>query len=137
MPFTNSKIIADLNSQVDRSIHDAPVYDPDQPHAPTVTPRGTVSHEVGTTLGKEYAVETLNLTPLNLPNPLTKSDFSDHGFDDIMEGSNGNWYILEYKGGSADMDPGTNTRPPQMTSAWVRHVIQRIRDKGPEWDFHC
>ncbi|HUP12271.1 MAG TPA: hypothetical protein VM187_08675, partial [Niastella sp.] len=135
VPFSNSQFIADLNAQVDRSIHDAPVFDPDQAHSPTVTPRGNVSHEVGTTLGKEFAVESLNLTPLNLPNPLTKTDFSDHGFDDIMADGNGNWYIMEYKGGSSDMDPGTSTRPPQMTSAWVRHVIQRIRDKGPEWNF--
>ncbi len=135
VPFTNSKFIQDLNAQVDRSIHDAPVFDPDQAHAPGVTPRGAVSTDVGTTLGKEFAVETLKLTPLDLPNPLTKSDFSDHGFDDIMADANGNWYIMEYKGGQADMDPGTGTRPPQMSSAWVRNVIQRIRNKGPEWDF--
>jgi hypothetical protein len=135
VPFTNSKFIADLNSQVDRSIHSAPVFDPDAGHAPGVTPRGVVSTEVGTTHGKEFAVETLNLIPLDLPNPLTKSDFSDHGFDDIMADANGNWYIMEYKGGQSDMDPGTSTRPPQMSSAWVRHVIQRIRNKGPEWNF--
>ncbi len=136
VPFSNSEFIDDLNSKVDKSVEDAPVYHSDDPNRPTVTPRAKASTEIGITQGRSYAVDTLGLTPLDLPNPLTKADFSDTGYDDIMMDKDGNYVILEYKGGlTGEMDPGTATRPPQMSDAWVRDVIRRMRAKGPEWDF--
>ncbi len=135
LPSTNSEFINDLNGKVDQSIHEADIFDPDQAIPPGVKPRNVMAADIGVTLGREFAIENLKLEPMDLPNPLTKSDFSDTGFDDIMADANGNWYIIEFKGGKSEMDPGTATRPPQMSSGWVRHVIQRIRDKGPQWNF--
>jgi hypothetical protein len=50
-----------------------------------------------------------------------------HGFDDALEGSDGNWWIVEYKGGE-----GKRT-PEQMEVAWVRKNIQILQDEGNQW----
>jgi hypothetical protein len=135
LPGANSQFISDLNKKVDASVYNADVYDPDQAIAPGVKSRSSMAAEIGMVEGARFAVDELGLTPLNLPNPFTKSDFSDTGFDDIMADAAGNWYILEYKGGDSTMNPASGQNPAQMTSAWVRYVIGRIRQKGSQWDF--
>ena len=133
LPSSKSAFINELNKKVDASIQHADVFDPDQAIEPEVERRSIAAEKIGAFHGAEYAVNTLGLTPLDLPNPFTKANFSDTGFDDIMEDSAGNWYIVEYKGGDSEINPGTARRPPQMSSAWVGYVLARVRREKPAW----
>ena len=52
------------------------------------------------------------------------------GFDDVRIDAQGNYWIVEYKGGRGHLDPGTATRPPQMDPLWVAQRIRWLREDG-------
>ena len=49
-----------------------------------------------------------------------------HGkkFDDVMKDSNGNYYVIEYKGGDSGLDPG------QMQDKWVTEGMNELDRLG-------
>ena len=91
------------------------------------------AHDVGTSFGRSYAESTLGLRDMNWVNPFEfrRSRFGQ-GFDDVMEDSAGNVWIVEYKGGTAGLEGD------QMSLRWVTTRIARYRGKeggelGKEW----
>jgi hypothetical protein len=60
-------------------------------------------------------------------NPFEFNGRYGQGIDDVFVDGSGRFWIVEYKGGSARLAPG------QMSEAWVRRNIDRLRDAG--YDF--
>jgi hypothetical protein len=89
--------------------------------------RARRAHDIGVEHGKAAAMSDLKLAPTNFDNPIKQGAFGQ-GFDDIMHsGSNlqfGEVYIVEYKGGLAQLAEG------QMSEAWVVGNINRLRLEG-------
>jgi hypothetical protein len=84
------------------------------------------SHDLGVKHGRAEA-EKQELVGVGFDNPIKGGKFGQ-GFDDIMvhggDLDNGLVYIVEYKGGSADLAPG------QMSLAWVLGNIRRLHLEG-------
>jgi hypothetical protein len=60
-------------------------------------------------------------------NPFEFNGRYGQGLDDVFVDNAGRLWIVEYKGGTAELSPG------QMSRDWVRRQIQRLRDAG--YDF--
>lgn len=85
------------------------------------------AHDVGVSAGRSHAVGALGLQEANWVNPFEfrRSRFGQ-GFDDVLQDSSGNLWIVEYKGGTAGLSSG------QMSPGWVRSRIARYRAQGGE-----
>ncbi|HKJ68645.1 MAG TPA: hypothetical protein VKA68_11860, partial [bacterium] len=81
------------------------------------------AHDVGVSHGRA-AAEDMGLTDANWVNPFEYRGKFGQGFDDVMQDSAGNLWIVEYKGGAADLAPG------QMSRDWVVSRINRYRTQG-------
>jgi hypothetical protein len=90
-------------------------------------PKRVTSHDAGVQLGREYARESLNLKETDFVNPFEVRGQFGQGFDDVMEDNEGNIWIVEHKGGAAELSPG------QMERKWVEGNIQRILREA-EWN---
>lgn len=82
------------------------------------------AHDIGVSLGRARA-EQLGLRDANWVNPFEfrRSRFGQ-GFDDVMQDSSGNLWIVEYKGGASGLAPG------QMSRDWVVSRIEGYREEG-------
>lgn len=83
------------------------------------------AHDVGVAEGRRHALNVTGLQDGNWVNPFEfrRSRFGQ-GFDDVMQDSAGNLWIVEYKGGTAQLSSG------QMSGGWVRSRIARYRREG-------
>jgi hypothetical protein len=91
------------------------------------------AERVGALRGREFAEKKLGLRDTSWINPFEgrRSRFG-LGFDDVMvDPKTGDLWILEYKGGTADLSPG------QMSPKWVNDKIRQYRRlggwEGQEW----
>jgi Ca2+-binding RTX toxin-like protein len=91
----------------------------------STTPGARTSHDVGVSEGRNYVQENLNLQQTDFVNPFEDWGAYGQGFDDIMVDANGDYWICEWKGGSAGLADG------QMESGWVTRNIQRLLDDAP------
>jgi len=81
------------------------------------------AHDIGVRHGRE-AAESMGLRDANWVNPFEYRGKYGQGFDDVMEDSAGNLWIVEYKGGTAELAPG------QMSRSWIVSRIDRYRTQG-------
>jgi hypothetical protein len=90
-----------------------------------------VAHDIGVQRGRQRAAEIGFRPADDWVNPLEFHGPFGNGFDDVLIDSKGNLVIGEYKGGTAELDPGVpGGRPPQMSREWVQNVIGRMRAAG-------
>jgi hypothetical protein len=88
------------------------------------------AEKLGTERGRQYAVDKLGLKDAGYVNPEEGHGKFGRGIDDIVVDSKGEPHINEYKGEDSKLDPGTETRAPQMSSEWVRNNLERLVEKG-------
>ena len=82
------------------------------------------SYEVGEQQGREYLLNQ-GLSDTNFVNPLEFNGEFGNGFDSVMKDANGEYWIVEYKGGTADLQV-TKSGKKQMSRAWVQDVLVRM-----------
>jgi hypothetical protein len=85
------------------------------------------AERVGAIAGRDYAERKLKLREADWINPFEsrRSRFGT-GFDDVMIDGQGNYWIVEYKGGTARLEGD------QMQPSWVRRKLRQYRkDGGP------
>lgn len=83
-------------------------------------------HNAGVQLGRDFVKKNYNLKECNWVNPFDDNGAFGQGFDDVLEDAAGNFWIVEYKGGTASLAPG------QMELDWVAANINRMREKCPD-----
>jgi hypothetical protein len=93
-----------------------------------IEPRDT-AYEAGEQQGRELLTQQRGLQETNFVNPLEDDGKYGTGFDDVLRDANGDYWIAEYKGGTAELSKG---RLPQMSRAWVEDVIARMTEADPD-----
>ena len=85
------------------------------------------AERVGALAGRDFAERTLKLRDANWINPFEgrRSRFGT-GFDDVMVDSQGNYWIVEYKGGKARL------ARDQMQNSWVLRKLEQYEAEGGE-----
>lgn len=83
--------------------------------------RALNSAAIGESMGRAAAAND-GLVDARWFNPFDDVGRHGQGFDDILQDASGDLWVVEYKGGSADLSAG------QMEAAWVDRNIQRLRN---------
>ena len=83
------------------------------------------AEEVGTAEGRKYAEQVLKLRDAFWESAFRwrRSRFG-LGIDDVMIDADGNYWLVEYKGGKGKLERN------QMEPAWVRAKIKQMRKEG-------
>ena len=85
---------------------------------------------MGESLGQQYAANDLGLSEtdfVSLHEPDPAIGYYGMGFDDVRVDSQGNTWIVEYKGGSSDLGPN------QMSPSWVKNNIAALQQAENPW----